>query len=77
MATVMPFGRQSARLRCPQCNANVLTATKEKPGIMAWVFCVLLVNACLCCVPFCCKHCLDTEHYCPNCYCYLGKHRAP
>ena len=54
---------------CPACQNSVLTIISRRPGIVAWVICLLL---CVFCFPFCiypllCDPCLDVYHICPNC----------
>ncbi|CAB9496743.1 LITAF-like zinc ribbon domain [Seminavis robusta] len=66
------LGRHRAEVICPFCQVQMRTRTRHHANIITWMFVVLLGffcwPLCLCCAPFCCQACLETEHYCSNCH---------
>ncbi|KAI1706867.1 LITAF-like zinc ribbon domain-containing protein [Ditylenchus destructor] len=70
-----PVGPDPVPLKCPSCNAQVVSSVNRRAGGFAWVMCILL-SPCFCWIPWCCSGCLDAHHNCPNCGAYLRKHRA-
>ncbi|KAI1724942.1 LITAF-like zinc ribbon domain-containing protein [Ditylenchus destructor] len=67
------------KMKCPSCHMIIVSKTRRKPGIAAWVWCsaMFFVELWPCCwVPLCMKECQDVHHSCPNCGAYLGRHRA-
>ncbi|XP_042233051.1 lipopolysaccharide-induced tumor necrosis factor-alpha factor homolog isoform X3 [Homarus americanus] len=78
VTTVVPLGSQSTHMICPHCHADVDTATKLSPSMVAWlsgfIICILggVMGCCL--VPCCINDCMNVEHSCPNCHAFLGKY---
>ena len=70
------LGSSPARVRCPNCQAEILTQTRYKSGCMTWAICgslcaigLFVPCAWLGCqfIPFCISSCKDVKHVCPNC----------
>jgi len=68
---------------CPFCNSLITTKVKKSQGAGAYVGCLGICCAGLCCllcllgcqfIPFCMEDCKMHVHYCPNCNAMLGKH---
>lgn len=75
---VLRFGRYPLQMRCPQCQADIVTSTDLELGTFAWCMCVLI--ACFWLWPFCfialCIDSLkDVIHSCPNCKKELGRYK--
>uniref|UniRef100_F1LED3 Lipopolysaccharide-induced tumor necrosis factor-alpha factor n=1 Tax=Ascaris suum TaxID=6253 RepID=F1LED3_ASCSU len=72
------FGAHAVNLCCPHCQAQILTQTVGRAGLLTWLICggLALVGCWLCCpIPFCVASCQDVEHYCPKCRRLLGTYR--
>ncbi|KAK7079906.1 hypothetical protein SK128_000359, partial [Halocaridina rubra] len=45
VTTVVPLGSQSTHMICPHCHAEINTATKTSPSMVAWlsgfIICIL------------------------------------
>jgi lipopolysaccharide-induced tumor necrosis factor-alpha factor len=68
---------QTKRIECPNCHTVVWTRIETKNGVFTYMCCFIIavlggVLAC-CYIPFCCKPCKDTYHYCSNCSTLLEK----
>ena len=64
------FGETPVRLRCPNCQNDVVTTVKHEAGMLTWliVFVLFLIGCCLCCwIPLCIDALKDIVHTCPNC----------
>ena len=72
------FGSNPQLLLCRHCGQQVTTQTNRSPGNWAWGGCLLLcwlspyTRLPLCCLPFLCRACDKTKHFCSNCRLYLG-----
>lgn len=72
------FRECPVRTTCPQCRADILTATYYETGTMTWLvagilcFVGLFMGCCL--IPFCIDGCKDVVHSCPSCRCTLGRY---
>ncbi|RWR99113.1 hypothetical protein B4U79_12956 [Dinothrombium tinctorium] len=70
------LGPNPARLTCPNCHRDIITATNTTAGLLTWVLCGTLAFVGLfwgpCLLPFCIDSCKDVEHSCPNCGTVLG-----
>lgn len=68
---VMAVRESPVRITCPNCNADVITATEYEVNWVPWVACVFLVFfGCFlgcCLIPFCLDSLKDVVHKCPNC----------
>lgn len=64
-------GRNPVTIRCPHCQLETITRTRKKTSCLQWILVGALYCVgwfyCLCCIPFCCTSCRDTDHYCTNC----------
>ncbi|GLV45877.1 uncharacterized protein CBL_11674 [Carabus blaptoides fortunei] len=71
----VPVGRESQRLSCPACHAQITTITKSvtvaKTHIAALILFICLCWPCIP-IPYCTKCCKNIEHYCPNCQALIG-----
>ncbi|XP_062582416.1 LITAF domain-containing protein-like [Saccostrea cucullata] len=75
---VLKFGRYPLQIKCPNCQADIVTGTTTEIGTFAWCMCVLI--ACFWLWPFCfialCIDSLkDVVHTCPNCKKELGRYK--
>ncbi|XP_069960515.1 cell death-inducing p53-target protein 1 isoform X2 [Cherax quadricarinatus] len=79
VTTVVPLGSQSTHMICPHCHAEVDTATKTSPSMVAWlsgfIICILGCWMGCCLIPCCINDCMNVEHNCPNCQAFLGKYK--
>lgn len=79
VTTVVPVGPQPTHMICPYCHAEIDTATKTEPGLIAYISGVVIallgcwLGCCL--IPCCIDDCMDVHHNCPNCKAYLGRFR--
>ncbi|KAI8819012.1 LITAF-like zinc ribbon domain-containing protein [Fimicolochytrium jonesii] len=66
---VMVNVRESLRMYCPRCNANVQTSVRGRPGLKAWLSSGLLFLFCwpMAFVPLCSPGCQDQVHRCKTC----------
>jgi len=75
------FDESPVHMRCPCCNADIMTMTNYVSGTMTWLICLgifaaTLIVACaflFCWVPFCISSTKDVEHKCPNCNNVVGR----
>jgi hypothetical protein len=42
VTTVVPLGPHPTHMICPYCQAEIVTATKKRPGLIAYISCVLI-----------------------------------
>ncbi|VVD02805.1 LITAF domain-containing protein-like [Leptidea sinapis] len=79
VTTVVPLGPHATHMICPSCHGEIDSATKKKPGVIAYIagsLICLLGFFCGCClIPCCIDSCMDVHHKCPNCGAYLGRYR--
>ncbi|XP_066971043.1 lipopolysaccharide-induced tumor necrosis factor-alpha factor homolog isoform X1 [Macrobrachium rosenbergii] len=79
VTTVVPLGSQSTHMICPHCHAEIDTATKTSPSLVAWlsgfIICILGCWMGCCLIPCCINECMNVEHNCPNCNSFLGKYK--
>lgn len=79
VTTVVPVGPGTTHMICPCCHAEIDTATKTEPGLIAYfsgVVIFLLGGWLGCClIPCCIPECMDVQHTCPHCGTYLGTYR--
>ncbi|XP_064092255.1 lipopolysaccharide-induced tumor necrosis factor-alpha factor homolog isoform X3 [Macrobrachium nipponense] len=79
VTTVVPLGSQSTHMICPHCHAEIDTATKTSPSMVAWlsgfIICILGCWMGCCLIPCCINECMNVEHNCPNCNSFLGKYK--
>jgi hypothetical protein len=79
VTTIIPVGPRSTHMVCPHCHAEILTATKTTPGLIAYISGTLIaVLGCFwgcCLIPCCFDECMDVHHTCPNCKAFLGRFR--
>ncbi|KAK7870052.1 hypothetical protein R5R35_012007 [Gryllus longicercus] len=79
VTTVVPVGPQATHMICPYCQAEVDTATRTEPGLIAYLSgIVIAILGCwlgCCLIPCCIPECMDVHHSCPNCKAYLGRYR--
>jgi lipopolysaccharide-induced tumor necrosis factor-alpha factor len=72
------FGPSPINMECPNCRAQVTTATVEDVGIIAWVaagvMCAIGLWCCMC-IPLCMDSLKDVTHRCPSCSAILGRYR--
>jgi len=77
VTTVVPVGPGSTHMVCPHCHAEIDTAVRTEPGLLAWLSGgLLLLMGCwlgCCLIPCCIPECMSTHHNCPNCKAYLGR----
>ncbi|XP_032785478.2 cell death-inducing p53-target protein 1 [Daphnia magna] len=71
------LGPEVCTMKCPQCQAEIQTGIKTKPGLVPICSGILIclfgcVLGC-CLIPCFIKDCLDVEHFCPSCNAYLGR----
>jgi len=73
------FGPTPINMQCPNCRAQVTTATFEEVGVIAWiasgVMCALGLWCCMC-IPLCMDNLKDVTHKCPSCHAILGRYKA-
>merc|ERR1712083_93550 len=73
------FGPSPINMQCPNCHAQVTTATVEDIGVIAWisagVMCALGFWCCMC-IPLCMDSLKDVTHKCPSCHAILGRYKA-
>uniref|UniRef100_A0A182WP81 LITAF domain-containing protein n=1 Tax=Anopheles minimus TaxID=112268 RepID=A0A182WP81_9DIPT len=72
------LGPDPARVVCPSCKAEVVTATKSQASNKTHIYSlVLFLMMCwpCCLIPYCCQSCKDTAHRCPNCNAFVGVFR--
>lgn len=78
VTTVVPVGSESTHMICPHCYAEIDTATRTEPGMIAYIsglVIALLGGFCGCClIPCCIDSCMAVHHTCPNCNAYLGRY---
>lgn len=74
--TPVSYGPYPMRFTCTNCNAQVMTETHSKPGLLTYILsgmCLFLAPyLCCCLVPCCVRECKDIEHRCPSCQHKLG-----
>ncbi|XP_076046953.1 uncharacterized protein LOC143028557 isoform X4 [Oratosquilla oratoria] len=79
VTTVVPLGPQSTHMICPHCHAEVDTATKSEPSLIAYLsgFVIALLGCWMgcCLLPCCIPECMNVQHTCPNCRAFLGKYK--
>nr|CAD7602361.1 unnamed protein product [Timema genevievae] len=79
VTTVVPVGPQPTHMICPYCHAEIDTAMKTEPGLIAYISGVVIALLgcwCGCClIPCCIDECMDVHHTCPNCKAYMGRYR--
>jgi hypothetical protein len=79
VTTVVPIGMNATHMICPHCHAEINTATKKEPALIAYISGLLIaLVGCVwgcCLIPCCIDECMDVHHSCPNCRAYLGKFR--
>jgi len=75
----MVFGAYPVTMCCPGCQAQIVTQTNNRAGLLAWLICggLVLIGcwAGCCLIPFCIAECQDIDHYCPNCKRMVGTYR--
>jgi lipopolysaccharide-induced tumor necrosis factor-alpha factor len=74
----LPLGPNSARIKCPQCHADVLTRTETEPSCAAHLCCLLLllIGCCPCSsLPYFMDSLKNVRHSCPNCQVFLGTYQ--
>ncbi|XP_017838880.1 lipopolysaccharide-induced tumor necrosis factor-alpha factor [Drosophila busckii] len=73
----VPVGTEPTFVRCPSCQADVVTVIENKPTsrthLAALILCLVGCWPCVC-VPYCMNSCKSTEHYCPICRAHVGSH---
>jgi len=73
------FGAYPVTMCCPGCQAQIVTQTHNRAGLLAWLICggLVLIGCWLgcCLLPFCISECQDIDHYCPNCKRMVGTYR--
>ncbi|KAK0088571.1 hypothetical protein PV325_011491 [Microctonus aethiopoides] len=78
VTTIVPLGPGPTHTICPHCHAEIETATKTEPGMIAYISGVVIaLLGCFfgcCLIPCCIDECMDIHHTCPNCKAYLGRH---
>jgi len=61
---------------CQFCGENVITRTRLKPGLLAWIsagfLCLFGCFLGCCLIPFCVDAFQDVEHQCPHCHRIVG-----
>merc|ERR1712243_375612 len=71
------FGKDPMNMECPNCRAQVTTATYEEVGVFAWiaagVMCAVGLWCCMC-IPLCMDNLKDVTHKCPSCNAILGRY---
>ncbi|XP_049268994.1 cell death-inducing p53-target protein 1 [Rhipicephalus sanguineus] len=79
VVNVAEWGPYPVQLTCPNCGAQVLTATSTRPGLLTWLLsgaCVLFGCWLGCClIPCCIPECQDVDHHCPSCKRHLCTYR--
>lgn len=74
-------GSSPTRLRCPNCQADVITQINHKSGCMTWALCgsICAIGLFAPCawfgcqlIPFCIDSCKDVQHNCSNCKAYIA-----
>jgi len=71
------FGAQPARVICPFCGADVITAVRVTPSLTAhlWALGLCVFGCWPCCiVPYFVNDCQSHVHVCPNCNHEIGYH---
>lgn len=72
------FSDNPIQLRCPKCNAEIMTSTHYETGTLSWILCLILcffgffMGCCL--IPFCIDSAKDVVHTCPNCNQHIGRY---
>merc|ERR1711990_402000 len=73
------FGPSPINMQCPNCMAQVTSATVEDVGVFAWiaagVMCAVGLWCCMC-IPLCMDSLKDVTHKCPSCGAILGRYKA-
>lgn len=73
------FGEVPVAMTCPNCRANIVTATTFVTGTLTWLACLgLCVIGCdlgCCLIPFCVDPLKDIVHTCPSCLTQVGVFR--
>ncbi|XP_023172731.1 lipopolysaccharide-induced tumor necrosis factor-alpha factor homolog [Drosophila hydei] len=74
-SNLVPIGSGPTRIRCPSCQAEVVTTVKSTPSgrthCWALILCLFICWPCVC-LPYCMDSCQNANHYCPNCSSYIG-----
>ncbi|XP_039980051.1 cell death-inducing p53-target protein 1 [Xiphias gladius] len=65
------LGRSPGMTTCTSCQQQVMTNVTYKPGMYAWLMCLLFICCglilCCCLIPFFLKNFKDAYHTCPRC----------
>ncbi|XP_020609389.1 lipopolysaccharide-induced tumor necrosis factor-alpha factor homolog [Orbicella faveolata] len=73
------FGEVPVAMTCPNCRANIVTATTFVTGTLTWLaclgLCVIGCDAGCCLIPFCFDPLKDVIHTCPSCVTQVGVFR--
>lgn len=75
---VMSFNETQLPMRCPKCNADIVTSIHYESGTLSWILCLILcffgffMGCCL--IPFCIDSTKDVVHTCPNCHQHIGRY---
>ncbi|KAK7575877.1 hypothetical protein V9T40_012163 [Parthenolecanium corni] len=74
----LPLGPNPARIKCPNCHADIRTSIDSQPSCAAHLCCLLLllIGCCpLSSLPYCMDSLKNVRHSCPNCRIVLGSYQ--
>ena len=72
------FGLTPVKLRCPNCQRDVITNLSYETGLLTWIVVAMmfLLGFWICCwIPFFKNELKDVIHTCPNCQYMCGVHK--
>ena len=70
------LGKSTSNTYCASCKRNVWSRVETRPGVITYLCCcyICIIGGVLgcCLIPFCCRTCKDTYHFCSSCNNPLG-----